>query len=75
MKKLTAKNLKGVLWETLNGVKEGKIKASDADAIASQSREILRTTKTQLQIFAQAGEKVSHELIDFALNVEEDIKV
>lgn len=72
MRKLNAKNLKQVLWETLNGIKTGEVKAPDADAIASQAREILRTTRTQLHIFQQANERVSDEMLEFALNREDE---
>lgn len=37
-----------------------------ADAIASQAREILRTSNTQLKILDQARKNVTDELIDFA---------
>lgn len=63
---LNAVNLKSVLWETLAGVRNGKITPAQGDVIASQAREILRTTKAQLQIFGQAGHAVSNELIEFA---------
>jgi hypothetical protein len=63
---LNAINLKNVLWDTLNGVRRGKITTAQGDVIASQAREILRTSKVQLSIFNQAGQSVSQELIDFA---------
>ena len=63
---LDAIELKRVLWETLQGVKNGSVTPQSADAIASQSREIMRTVRTQLAIFQQSSEKVSKELIDFA---------
>lgn len=63
---LNAINLKSVLWDTLNKVRAGKITPAQGDVIASQAREILRTTKAQLSIFSQAGQAVSSELIDFA---------
>lgn len=65
---LNAKNLKKTLWETLSGVKTGKIAAAEADSIATQAREILRTTNTQLQVFRQAKREVSPEVIAFAEN-------
>ena len=68
MPQLNARNLKDALWETLNSVKSGKLQPGEADAIASQAREILRTTNTQLKIFAQAKQDVTAELIDFAKN-------
>lgn len=63
---LTAKNLKDKLWDTLQGVSTGKIAAAEADSVATQAREILRTTNTQLQIFRQAKRNVSIEVIEFA---------
>lgn len=63
---LNAVNLKATLWDTLQSVKAGKITPATGDVVASQAREILRTAKTQLQIFSQAGESVASELIDFA---------
>lgn len=63
---LNANNLKKVLWETLNGVKSGKMAAAEADSVATQAREILRTTNTQLLIFRQSKRNVSTEVIDFA---------
>lgn len=63
---LDAVNLKEALWTTLQGVQKGDITPGSGDAIASQAREILRTVRTQLTIFAQAGQSVSKELINFA---------
>jgi hypothetical protein len=63
---LNAINLKAVLWETLKGVRAGKLTPAQGDVVASQAREILRTSKVQLAIFGQAGHGVSQELIDFA---------
>ena len=64
--KLNAVNLKAALWSTLNQVKRGEITPGTGDVVASQAREILRTVRAQLAIFAQAGKAVSDELIDFA---------
>lgn len=63
---LTAKNLKSALWTTLNEVKDGKMEAGQADAIASQAREILRTTNTQLRVAQQAKRSVAADVITFA---------
>jgi hypothetical protein len=68
MEALNAKNLKNVLWETLNEVKTGKMEAGQADSVATQSREILRTVNTQLRIMQQSKRNVGTELIDFAEN-------
>jgi hypothetical protein len=66
MQKLNAVNLKQTLWETLNEVKGKTLDPAVADSVASQAREILRTTKIQLTIFNQAKQNVSSELIEFA---------
>jgi len=62
---LTGKNLKNILWVTLNEVKGGAMDAGKADAIASQAREIVRTAKVQLQISAMSKREVPAELIAF----------
>lgn len=63
---LNAVNLKNQLWQVLQGVKDGTITPGSGDAIAAQAREILRTVRTQLAIFTQAGQSVTSELVDFA---------
>ncbi len=63
---LTASSLKDILWETLNDVKTEQMLPNRADAIAAQSREILRTIKTQLQISGQAKRGVPTEIIEFS---------
>jgi len=65
-KELTAKNLKAALWETLTKVKDGTMQPMQADAVATQAREILRTTNTQLRISSQSKRDVSTDVIDFA---------
>ena len=66
MKELTAVNLKDALWGTLNDLKDNKIQPAEADAIACQSREILRTVNTQLRITSQSKRSVPAELITFS---------
>jgi len=63
---LTATNLKDHLWHTLQAVKDGTMAPGAGDVVASQAREILRTVRTQLAIFAQSNTEVSEELKDFA---------
>lgn len=63
---LTASSLKDVLWETLTDLKHDNIMPNRADAIAAQSREILRTVKVQLQISGQTQRPVPQEIIDFS---------
>lgn len=64
--KLTAVNLKNALWGTLQDLKTGKIQYTDADAIAAQAREIIRTTNTQLKIAAATNRGVPKEVISFS---------
>lgn len=66
MNDLSAKNLKSALWDTLNSVKDGKMEASQADSVAAQAREILRTTNTQLRVAQQAKRPVAADVITFA---------
>jgi hypothetical protein len=66
MSDLTAKSLKSALWETLNAVKDGKMEPGQGDAIASQAREILRTTNIQLRISQQAKRPVHADVISFS---------
>ena len=63
---LTASGLKDILWETLTDLKHDNIMPNRADAIAAQSREILRTVKIQLQVAGQAKRGVPKEIIDFS---------
>lgn len=66
MQNLTAKNLKQTLWETLQDIRNDNLSPGQADSVASQAREILRTTNTQLRIAAQSKRNVPTELIDFS---------
>lgn len=63
---LSASSLKDILWETLTDLKHENILPNRADAIAAQSREILRTIKVQLQVAGQAKRGVPQEIIDFS---------
>lgn len=63
---LTASSLKDVLWETLTDLKHENILPNRADAIAAQSREILRTIKVQLQVAGQSKRGVPQDIIDFS---------
>lgn len=63
---LSASHLKDVLWETLLDVKHERMLPNRADAIAAQSREILRTVKVQLQVAGQAKRAVPQEIVAFA---------
>ncbi len=65
---LSARNLKDILWETLTDLKRENIMPNRADAIAAQSREILRTVKVQLQIAGQAKRGIPEDIIRFSEN-------
>lgn len=67
MENLSAKNMKTLLWHTLQGLKSGEIEVGQADGIALQCREIIRVIKTQQSIIKQAGEKITEELVDYAV--------
>ncbi len=54
--KLTAENLKQVLWETLQSVRARKIDHQLANSIASQSREIMRIVNAEIRL-AEMGSK------------------
>lgn len=64
--KLTAKNMKEVLWTTLLKLKNGKMDVAEADAMSSQAREIIKVIKTQQSILSQAGRTVTNDLIEYA---------
>lgn len=66
MEKLTAVNLKNALWETLKGLQEGKVQYTDADAIASQAREIIRTTNTQIKIAQASNRGLPEDVVKFS---------
>jgi hypothetical protein len=63
---LTAINLKKVLWDTINKVKDNSMTAGNADAVACQAREILRTVRTQLMVSSQSGRSIPTEVIEFS---------
>ena len=64
--KLNAQNLCNALWETLHKVKDSEIHPSEADAVAAQAREILRTRRTQMQIQKFDQVAASKDLVDCA---------
>jgi len=63
---LSAKNLKATLWDTINDLREQKIDPGVADAIASQSREMIRIVREQRMIVQNAGLAMPDEVIEFA---------
>jgi hypothetical protein len=65
MSDVTAKKLKSALWETLENLRKGSLQPAEGDAIATQAREILRTTNTQLRISQQSKRDVPADVIKF----------
>ena len=63
---LNANALKEMLWLTLNELREGTIQPAQADSIATQAREILRTVKLQLQVASQSKRVIPSEVISFS---------
>lgn len=72
MEKLNAKNLKNELWGVLKEVREKKIGPQEAEAVASQSREIIRVLRAQQSILKQASQAVNQEMLDFVASVESE---
>ncbi len=68
--KLSATALKSVLWDTLLKVKDGRMEAGQADSVASQAREILRTTTVQLKVASQANRTIPKDVLDFSENTK-----
>ena len=48
--RLSAQSLKAILWETIIGLKEGRVDVKTANSIASQSREVARVVKIELEM-------------------------
>ncbi len=62
--KLTAGSLKNELWSTIQSIKTKQISPSTANAIAAQSREIMRIVNTEIKIASFSGKKtISQNLI------------
>lgn len=70
MEKLSAVNLKNALWSTLKGLQTGVVQYTDADAIASQAREIIRTTNTQIKIAQVSNRSLPQDVLDFSENTK-----
>ncbi len=52
---LTSENLKQSLWETLQGLRSKKIDPSMANAVAAQSREIMRVVNAEIRLAEVTG--------------------
>jgi len=69
-KMLTAKNLKDELWDVLKAIRSRDIEPAEAEAIAAQSREIIRVLKAQQGVLKQASEKITQEMLEFVSSAE-----
>lgn len=68
-KVLTAENLKDLLWSTMNDVKNRRMKPPEANAVATQAREICRVQKLQIDVFKLQNKKPSEaEVRKYFLN-------
>lgn len=67
--KLTAGNLKAALWDTLKKVRTGEMDAGNADAVATQGREIVRTVNLQLRVAQQTKRPVPSDVVNFSENI------
>ncbi len=63
---VTAKGLKKILWATLQKLEQKTIRPHQADAIAIQSREIVRVVRSQQGILGQANRPITPDLIRYA---------
>lgn len=66
--KLSASNLKTILWDTLGKVRSNNIDADEAMAISGMAREIVRTTSTQLKVAVYSRRPISKDVLDFTEN-------
>lgn len=62
--KLTAANLKNVLWDTLNKIRVGETDAKTANSIAAQARGIISTINVELSIHNSVS-KLPKKIRDF----------
>lgn len=62
---LNAENLKQELWETMRGLRTGRVKPDVANATAAQSREIMRIVRTEIVVASMSGGKPSGNLLTF----------
>lgn len=65
---LSGDNLKNALWDTLQNVKAKRVTPAMANAVAAQSREIMRVVKAEIAIAALGGHKPSQAILSFTKN-------
>lgn len=65
-RKLSGENLERTLWTTLHAVRTGEMSPVQADAVATQAREITRSIRTRMAILKMGSEPVSEGLLDYS---------
>lgn len=65
MKELSSENLQDVLWETLQKVKDRKLKPNEANAVTFAAKEIVNMARLELQwkAITQKGLEVAPKLL------------
>jgi len=63
---LSASNLKALIWDTLQDVRNGSITTEAANSISTLTREALRVVRTQLAVATQTKRDVPIEVIKFS---------
>ena len=61
-KELTSENLSGLLWDTALSLSQGSTDPDTANAIATQSREICRVKKLQMDAIKLVGTPTKTEI-------------
>jgi hypothetical protein len=61
--KFSAKSLKETLWETLSELRVNEIDPKKANAIAAQSRELMRVVALELRAAQMLNKKPSEKLL------------
>lgn len=60
--------MKQTLWDTLNLIKSKGITTTEANSIATQSREIMRVVRTEMAVIAMNGAKGKKKLLGVGKN-------
>lgn len=64
-KSLNADELRGILYENLTALCEGRVTPGDANARARQIREIVRLYQLQMRGLSQLSQEMTTEIKDF----------
>lgn len=66
VKELNGANLKSILWDALQELRDGKLKKKEAESVASLAREIIKATNIQVKILDLSRRGMTDELVIFA---------